>query len=147
LKNKIGLISVVLALIFLPTVYFITRNKPVKQAVKELSDQTGLDKNRELIGGQVDDHGCLTAAGYGFDASVSACIRFWELSEQKRRAAAWAVSTLPDNYGVVVLGVLPNSKCHNCFNVELQLLEGDRQIFEFKGDDAASGSAEINFND
>lgn len=38
---------------------------------------------QNTIGGERDMHGCLTAAGYGWNESESECVREWEMGEER----------------------------------------------------------------
>lgn len=45
-----------------------------------LPDNTNDDDNRESIGGEKDEHGCLIAAGYTWCEAKQKCLREWEES-------------------------------------------------------------------
>ena len=55
------------------------------------------------IGGDRDEHGCLIAAGYGFDAEVGACIRAFEMTDDIKRAAKMAVEKAGAGYALTVV--------------------------------------------
>lgn len=55
------------------------------------------------IGGDRDEHGCLIAAGYGFDTEVGACIRAFEMTADIKRAAKKAVEKAGAGYALTVV--------------------------------------------
>ncbi|MBD3203129.1 hypothetical protein GF327_02465 [Candidatus Woesearchaeota archaeon] len=69
------------------------------------------------IGGQTDEKGCLSAAGYSWDKKIGACTREWELDETQKRAAEIAVEPLSYKTTVTKVQTL---RCPGCFIVELQ---------------------------
>jgi len=69
------------------------------------------------IGGQEDEHGCLTGAGYSWNESVGACVREWELKAEDRRAAEIAIAPL--SFPVTVVEV-SKQECEGCYNITLQ---------------------------
>jgi hypothetical protein len=74
--------------------------------------------NKNNIGGETDEHGCLIAAGYQYDSNISACIRPWELDESQRTAAKIAVDSFgPEDPTVEEVLVL---RCPGCFVVQLK---------------------------
>ena len=79
------------------------------------------DDNGEMIGGQRDEHGCLSPAGYTFVESIGACAREWEIkSEDKIQAAKIAVEHVGFEKGLTVIDV-EVFKCVGCFKVNLDL--------------------------
>ena len=56
---------------------------------------SGKEENRQIIGGDRDQYGCLTAAGYSFDTEVEACIRTFEMTPDIKKAAKIAVAEPP----------------------------------------------------
>ncbi|MBD3244399.1 MAG: hypothetical protein GF335_00190 [Candidatus Moranbacteria bacterium] len=55
-------------------------SKPPENKIKQ-SPQENLNQNREKpkrIGGQRDQHGCLTPAGYTWCEKKQKCLRTWE---------------------------------------------------------------------
>jgi hypothetical protein len=77
------------------------------------------------IGGYRDEHGCLIAAGYSWDAGIGACIRTWELKDDARKAAKIAVAS--QNFKTTVVGVTAANCTSGCFSVRLQ--NNDHQGF------------------
>lgn len=55
------------------------------------------------IGGDRDKSGCLTPAGYTYDAEVSACIRGFEMTADIKRAASLAVQKVGASYALTVV--------------------------------------------
>ena len=55
----------------------------------------------ETIGGDKDDYGCLTGAGYSYDEEVKACTRNWELNQEDKEAVKIATAHL--SYPVTVI--------------------------------------------
>lgn len=71
--------------------------------VQEFSSPTpGEDTPDETVGAQRDEHGCLTPAGYAFDADIGACIRAFEMTDDIARAAALAVDEVGGGYALTV---------------------------------------------
>lgn len=54
------------------------------------------------IGGDWDAHGCLTSAGYAFDAEIGACIRAFEMTPDIKQAAKMAVEKAGIGYALTV---------------------------------------------
>ncbi|MBN2095528.1 MAG: hypothetical protein JW727_05750 [Candidatus Aenigmarchaeota archaeon] len=79
----------------------------------------------EIIGGQRDEYGCLTPAGYSWDSEVGACIRAWELDEGQKKAAKIAVA--PYSFGVTVTQVEPYN-CEGCFLIKLERNDNQERI-------------------
>ncbi len=80
-------------------------------------------EKEQIIGGQRDEHGCLTPAGYAWDENVKACIRDFELDEDQKRAATIAIeymnrggSEFTPYYTVEKVEVM---RCPGCFEVYL----------------------------
>lgn len=92
------------------------------------SDDTGCGCRpieKQTIGGQRDEHGCLGPAGYSYDDDVGACIRVWELDEDQRRAASIAVFTV--DFPVTIASV-EKLDCVGCFKVTMQKNDGEERI-------------------
>lgn len=63
-------------------------------------------QSQQPIGGQTDDKGCLTPAGYAFDETIGACARSFELTDVAQiKAAAAAVSAIGFTNGMTVISV------------------------------------------
>eukprot|EP01089_Gocevia_fonbrunei_P016485 TRINITY_DN511_c0_g1_i2.p1 TRINITY_DN511_c0_g1~~TRINITY_DN511_c0_g1_i2.p1 ORF type:complete len:175 (-),score=35.31 TRINITY_DN511_c0_g1_i2:115-639(-) len=45
--------------------------------------QSHCDNQSELVGGAVDDHGCIGSAGYSWCEKENQCVRPWELAKAK----------------------------------------------------------------
>ena len=71
------------------------------------------------IGGERDEHGCLSAAGYTYDEEVGACLRDWELYESQKKAAKIAVEYVGQDYGLTILDV-EVLRCVGCFIVNFE---------------------------
>ena len=67
-----------------------------------------------LIGGEVDENGCLGAAGFVWNDNIGACVREWELDTNTRQAAKIAVQDL--DFPATVTEVLEED-CDGCFSV------------------------------
>ena len=70
------------------------------------------------IGGERDEHGCLGAAGYSYDADVGACTRNWELDDNQARAAKVAVDYITPVDGATITEVAVG-RCPGCFVVTI----------------------------
>jgi len=79
---------------------------------------------QQIIGGDKDEHGCLIAAGYSWNATIGACVREWELNEGQRQAAKIVVAPLSYPVTVVEVEVL---RCPGCFIVHLQRNDNQEQ--------------------
>jgi hypothetical protein len=88
------------------------------------SDETGCGCTA-LIGGQKDEHGCLTPAGYSWNESLGVCLREWELDESQRKAAKIAVMPLSSLFTVTKVETL---RCPGCFIVYLKNNMGDTEF-------------------
>jgi hypothetical protein len=73
---------------------------------------------RHSVGGETDERGCLTGAGYSWDNDVGACTRNWELNEEQKKAVKIAVAPL--SYSVTVINVVTLRCGEGCYEVELQ---------------------------
>ncbi|MBD3388398.1 MAG: hypothetical protein GF416_04940 [Candidatus Altiarchaeales archaeon] len=72
------------------------------------------------IGGDRDEHGCLTPAGYSWDGEIGACTRSWEIKDENvRRAATTAVDHVGWDDGVTVVGVEAGG-CPGCYYVTVE---------------------------
>lgn len=76
-------------------------------------------QDEELVGGERDAKGCLTAAGYSFNDDIGACVREFELTGDTRRAAQVAVDEVGERYALTVVAVETN-ECEGCFVVSLE---------------------------
>jgi hypothetical protein len=81
-----------------------------------------------LIGGQTDDYGCLTAAGYSWDDYVGACTRSWELDMIEKEVAKSAVSHL--SYRVTIVDI---KEGENGYNISVQRND-NRELINMKID-------------
>jgi hypothetical protein len=66
------------------------------------------------IGGQTDQYGCLSGAGYSWNESVGGCIREWELNQSQRIAAKAAL--MPISARPVTIARV-DQVCPTCFKV------------------------------
>lgn len=83
------------------------------------------EDNSDIVGGSRDEHGCLTAAGYGWNEEVGACVREFELTDNSRRAAQAAVEEVQRSYALTVINV-ESHECEGCFTVSLE--EGESRM-------------------
>jgi hypothetical protein len=70
------------------------------------------------IGGQKDEHGCLTAAGYSWSEDATACIREWELNDEQKDAVKISVASLSS--GPYTVQTVQTLACSGCFEVILR---------------------------
>jgi hypothetical protein len=77
----------------------------------------------EKIGGQKDEYGCLTPAGYSWNSTIGACVRPWELDESQAKAAQIVV--MPMSIRPVTVVSVETLRCPGCFIVNL--LVGDNE--------------------
>lgn len=68
-----------------------------------LGDNDTANNLPEKIGGDREEHGCLSAAGYSFDTEVGACLRSFELTSDIKRAARLAVEKVGGSYALTVV--------------------------------------------
>ncbi|MBR9681726.1 MAG: hypothetical protein GOV00_02920 [Candidatus Altiarchaeota archaeon] len=102
---KKGIIFIIFLLVLVALVFFTAQVR-------------GIPANtEEPIGGQRDDYGCLTSAGYAFDEDIGACARGWELDDNQKRAATIVVDYIGGNYVTIVQ--VQTTDCLGCFTVEL----------------------------
>ncbi|MBU0758347.1 MAG: hypothetical protein KKF44_09835 [Nanoarchaeota archaeon] len=76
-------------------------------------------REQNRIGGDRDDHGCLVAAGYSFDADVGACTRSWELDEHEKEVVR-NVLLVQSYSSYTVVSVEKVEVCDDCYDVTLQ---------------------------
>jgi hypothetical protein len=76
------------------------------------------DFNDNIIGGQLDEYGCLSSAGYSFDEEIGACVRQWELNEETRQLARTAVVALESERTPVIISIV-SFDCDGCYIVEI----------------------------
>ena len=82
-------------------------------------EKSSPENNKELIGGQRDEYGCLGPAGYMWNEDVGACIRDWELDDNQKRAAGIAIDHLGYEEGSTIIQVM-TARCPGCFMVEVE---------------------------
>ena len=78
---------------------------------------TGCQQNP--IGGDRDQNGCLTGAGYSFDKEVGACTRNWELNEHEKEVAR-NVLLVQSYSSFTVVSIEKIDSCEDCYDVTLQ---------------------------
>lgn len=76
----------------------------------------------DLIGGQRDENGCLTPAGYSYNETIGACVREFELQGVLREPLKIAVDSLGKQYGLTIEKVYSLSRCQSCFVVDVDIL-------------------------
>jgi len=123
--KKISFFIIVLGIVLLI-------NGCTNQTVNESSNiQKEEIESEFLIGGQRDEHGCLSPAGYSWNNNLGACIREWELKDNQRKAVQIVSDILEYEFTVVEVVV---GKCPGCFILKLQ--ENDnREMFEIRLED------------
>lgn len=85
---------------------------------------------KELIGGQRDEHGCLGPAGYTWNEDIGACVREWELDDGQRTAAQIAVAPL--SVKPITVAEVKQMKCPGCYEV---VLSNDQKKFSININD------------
>lgn len=95
----------------------------------------------EPIGGQRDEHGCLTPAGYSWDEEVGACVRSWELDDNQKQVAKTAVDYVGYEYATTITEVLAKD-CDGCFEVKLEQGE-DRNMITVEIEDMTAISKTV----
>jgi hypothetical protein len=114
MKLKMSIILVVVSMAVLLT-FGCTNNT--------LGDDTNPDDI--IIGGQLDEHGCLPSAGYSFDENIGACSRPWELDEETKQIAKIAVAEFESDNTPVIISV-DSSDCDQCYIVEISSKSSDQ---------------------
>ncbi len=69
----------------------------------------------KLIGGQKDEYGCLTGAGYSWNETIAACVKQWELDESQAKAAQMVVA--PMSMRPIIIEKVDTLRCPGCFVV------------------------------
>lgn len=92
----------------------------------------------QTIGGQRDEHGCLTPAGYSWDEEVGACLRNWELNTDQKAAAKTAVNYVGYQNATTILNV-SSQDCTGCFKVYIEQGENRDSVAVEIADWTASG--------
>lgn len=82
---------------------------------------TACAKQQGPIGGQRDDKGCLTGAGYSWDADIGACTRAWEIKGDLAKAAKFVIA--PMSVRPVTVVSVDALNCTGCFDVKLQIMD------------------------
>lgn len=108
------------------------RSRPASEELLEVpasvvEEEAAKVIDEPIVGGDRDEHGCLGPAGYGWDEEVGACIRVWELDENKRRAARIAVDYIGQKEGLIVEEVLV-ARCLGCFTVIFDVWQEKVQV-------------------
>lgn len=88
-----------------------------------------IDDNRNKVGGEESEQGCLVAAGYSWNESVGACVREWELDNNQRKAVKTALAPL--SYPVTVVEASKQEGEGN-YNVKLQRNDNRSVIIDVK---------------
>ena len=89
-------------------------------------------KQKELIGGQRDEYGCLLAAGYTWNETLEVCLREWEIQGDDRQILEYAMNHTSKEYGLTVVNI-SQSICEEkeCFIVEYDILGREKTIDVF----------------
>ena len=80
------------------------------------------NQNKQLIGGEKDQHGCLVTAGYTYDQDIKACTRNWEIDQtNEKMAAKIAVESIDktNNKDSLTIENINPVGCEGCFVVRL----------------------------
>jgi len=75
-----------------------------------------------------DNKKCLGGEGYVYDSEINACIKIWELDEEKKEAAKIAVSEIKDSISTTNVINVDSDECPGCFNVLLESENRDLNI-------------------
>ena len=81
---------------------------------------------KELIGGQKEKHGCLISTGYSWNESLKTCIREWELNQDERKAAKFAVSHMSF---YTTINDVKTLDCYGCYDIEIKRNDNEEMIF------------------
>ena len=71
------------------------------------------------IGGDRDQNGCLTGAGYSYDKSVGACTRNWEIDEHEKEVIR-NVLMVQSYSSFTIVSIEEITDCEDCYDVTLQ---------------------------
>ena len=92
--------------------------------------QGSCETEKRTIGGERDDHGCLVAAGYSYNASIGACVREWELEGMARNASKIAREEFHSEAYVTIIDV-SQKDCQGCFTVNVDV-DGERKTVQLQ---------------
>lgn len=81
-----------------------------------------INSDEPIIGGDLDEHGCLGPAGYLYDEEIEACTRPWELDSEMQQIAKSVVDFFGKEYALSV-DMVALEYCENCFSVILTYQE------------------------
>lgn len=95
----------------------VDAGNPVLESHPRQCVADGTTYTEPLVGGQRDEHGCLTPAGYGWDDTIKACVRIWELDQDQAQAAATAAE--PFDTTTTITSVEATG-CEGCYAVTLE---------------------------
>jgi len=70
----------------------------------------------EIIGGERDEHGCLTPAGYSWNETLRICLREWEVSGVDRQILSDIRKDKEEEYGLTFLNISAGD-CKGCLTV------------------------------
>jgi len=71
------------------------------------------------IGGDRDQNGCLTGAGYSYDEDVGACTRNWELDDHEKEVVR-NVLMVQSYSSYTIVNIEKIEDCNDCYDVTLQ---------------------------
>jgi len=75
-------------------------------------------KTEKPIGGETDEQGCLTPAGYSWNQEIGACVREWEIDEDQAEAAKLVI--MPMSYRPITIAKVDTLKCNGCYDVYIK---------------------------
>lgn len=78
------------------------------------------DATSQVIGGERDAFGCVSAAGYSYDERVGACTRPWDLDEDARELARIAIGAVSPGTPSTVVSVDEGACGRGCSVVRLE---------------------------
>lgn len=67
---------------------------------------------------------CHVVEGYTWDSEIEACVKVWELNEEKKEAAKIAVDEIKELGQLINVIEIESEECDGCFNI---LLESENQ--------------------
>jgi len=87
---------------------------------------------KNLIGGERDEHGCLIPAGYSWNKTLGVCLREWEADDVSRQVISDIRKDKDEEYGLTFLNI-SKGDCEGCLIVWLQKDSGLQRSIELEG--------------
>lgn len=70
-----------------------------------------------IIGGDKDEQGCLTSAGYSWNKDLQICVREWELKSDEIRNAVKLAADSIENKDSLTLSMINQKDCIGCYDL------------------------------